>query len=1024
MPAPLAALAIPLISTEAVSGALTMLGIAGTAAAAGVAVGTAINKNSSSQEILTASDQFNAAQRDINMATSLSNTGGLTNEDKATIVAKYPYLTLDAGGNPAVKSDPATASGGSLQVQVDTNTSNITISNNVIGTQYPLESTDGPQNYAVNNLVTTIAQTSSDPNLEAFAANNTPAYNQSTLTKNDLLDTGVAGQNVSVASVDYLGTTPTDIGTASTQQSYVAPGFRSGALDQLPDNSISRPQQSLPAFTQVGVSGRPLVQTDENGLVVGSQVSPYSLAAAQSYAGSVAAAASISPSPSLPPAPPVGVSTTQYSSNDYATVNATQNSSTNSAGGSGGSVRGNILHNYTNYTYRFSLWAAGKDAINGIGLGSISTSDPSSILAGAECILADGGFGNYTPAQEFRKTVLGIDNVIMETSVGNGAETRGSDVVKMTFDIMEPYTVSFMGRLAKMCNRGNFSYAQGDVGNLFMVLKLEFLGYDDYGSPVTIDATKYFPINLIKIEFSIEKTRGAVYNITASPATHVALTQLDNQIPFHVEIKAQTVDELFNGPSSYGGGSQASGAAAQRATEKSSSSGSASGPSTVTKGLSQALNDNESYKLKQGYITTPNEYKFTFKNDEIKNAKLLDPNVIKEKSVTMSDNKANPAQIMAGKQGKLTVSSDKSSFRAQAGTKIIDFINQVMVVTNYMTDQYKPSANKNAPVKMWKIFPVVYFGEIDPKTNFFQRKVNYIVDQYYVFGLDHPNFGQQEIPGIVKIYDYMFTGKNTDVLDVQLKFVGMWVEIRNGAKKGYTENANDTIGIDPTSQQAAPADTTQDTRIIKPKYLFANGIANRQNSGSTTQTNNSLGVTELMEKLLDNDMDLQKLELTIVGDPDWIQQDYYLYGPSMPVGMTMPNGTITYHQQPAYFYFQFYAPQDDYDEYTGLFANGEQNSAFSGKYQVMKVTSEFKNGKFTQQLTNLRVRNQQNTQPTSQTRTDTAPSTPGFKSGANDPVPAERTQVTPVSVTTPSPVNLEPTGGPNIVSALQFGIGA
>ena len=1023
MPAPLAALAIPLISTEAVSGALTVLGIAGTATAAGVAVGTAINKNSSSQEILTASDQFNAAQRDINMATSLSNTGGLTNEDKAMIVAKYPYLTLDAGGNPAVKSDPATASGGSLQVQVDTNNNNLTISNNVVGTQYPLESTDGPQNYAVNNLVTTVAQTSSDPNLEAFAATNTPAYNQSTVNQNDLLDTGVIGQNVSVASVDYLGTTPTDLGTASTQQGYVAPGFRSGALDQLPDNSISRPQQVLPAFTQVGVSGRPLIQTDENGLVIGSQVSPYSTAVAQNYAGSVAAAAGISPSPDLPMAVPPGTNSPQYSSDaagSLASANASQNSAPSTASGGGGSVRPNILHDYANYTYRFSLWAAGFDAINAIGEGGISPGSPESILSGAECILADGGFGTYPAAREFSGTVLGIDNVVIESVVGKGAGARSTDMIGMKFNILEPYTVSLFNRLSKMAIRLN--YTGGDFSMLFFVLKLEFLGYDDYGNPVTIPATKYFPISMQKVELSIDKTRGAVYSVEASPATNAALAAFSNNIPCHVEIKATTVEELFNSNgASYAGGSQSSGAAAQRADSAATSTPASSGPATITKGLKDAMNDNETYLVKSGKKELPNDYKFVFKSSEIGQAKLLDPKIVKAASVAMSENKNDPAAIMAGKQGKLAVASDKNVFRAQAGTKVTDFFNSVMTVTDYMTSQYKPTADKGSPVNLWKIFPAIKFGPVDKKTNYFKYSVTYYIDKYVMHGLDHPNFGQVEIPGIMKSYNYIFTGKNQDVLDVELKYNYAFFEMRQGATVGYTQKANDQIGSDvqPRTDGAA----TQDDRIIKPKYLVSNGIANRQNSGSTTQSDASLGVTELMEKLLDNGGDLSELKLTIVGDPDWVQQDYFLFGPNMPQQTSLPNGTITYHANPAYFYFQFSAPQDDYDPYSGLFQATSDQATFSGKFMVNKVNSEFNKGKFTQTLENVRVRNQKNAQSSSQTRTDSAPGA-GFRSGATDQVKAEPATTAASSQAGFVPAAPEPTGGPNIVAALQFGMGA
>ena len=77
----------------------------------------------------------------------------------------------------------------------------------------------------------------------------------------------------------------------------------------------------------------------------------------------------------------------------------------------------------------------------------------------------------------------------------------------------------------------------------------------------------------------------------------------------------------------------------------------------------------------------------------------------------------------------------------------------------------------------------------------------------------------------------------------------------------------------------------------------------------------------------------------------------------------LQNGSINFSNA-VYFNFYFATPNVDYDENTGLFNPQGNYSEFSGIYYVSQVKSLFAGGKFTQKLSNFRVRNQEQVQTT------------------------------------------------------------
>ena len=669
-----------------------------------------------------------------------------------------------------------------------------------------------------------------------------------------------------------------------------------------------------------------------------------------------------------------------------------RNSTSSAGSGNGGNTpqssdTSNKLHAYANWTYKISIYAVPPSTINQMADGSITPGNERAILSGGVFVLSDGGRGASSGDTSFFPTDLGIDNIELESLVSPTQRTRGSDVLTMKFDIIEPYTVSFLEK-CKAIQEKFVPGVNASWDTTFFVMIIEFLGYDDLGRPKVIpQTTKYIPFTFLNMTFKVSAS-GAVYTCTAIPTNLLGNTGIDNVIPFHVETQAQTIGELFEAQSI--SGSQVTQNKSSRVDERgqttadlTAQSDLTKGSIIVTKGLQTALNKQEEDKCKIGpdgkplnkgqYL--PNSYIFKF-DDSILQATIADPKTFSTQSTgsTSGDNNDSKTQQLKdkGKVGSLVADFSKKTFRAQAGTKITDFINSVIKVSSYMTNQISTSQGDSKPVNVWKINPTVKFKTIDKGTNYYQREITYYVSPYTLRGQDAPGFGQQQVQKseIVKLYEYIYSGNNRDVIDVNIEYQMAFFEVRNGVSSRYTKDSNSTIE-ESNPKNVGIYDGHTDNRFFKPRYFHSTGIANQQNTGDTTANDSLITVQNFMEKLFDNGGDMVSLDITIIGDPDWISQDVPLYGPILPSGSYISTGSVNF-TNPVYFNFYFATPNKDYDDITGVFNSNGSYSQFSGVYQVISIKSNFNGGKFTQKLTNVRVRNQEPPKQTS-SRSDSAP---------------------------------------------------
>jgi hypothetical protein len=668
-------------------------------------------------------------------------------------------------------------------------------------------------------------------------------------------------------------------------------------------------------------------------------------------------------------------------------------------------VKENILHSYANWTYNLQLWAITKDNFNLISSGGIKIGSEPDLLKGRSQLLISNGGANKAiePRSSAFPTDFIIENLEIESIVGNkGPDARGADALTLKFDIIEPYTVSLLDRLIDL----SLILGMGaDFKTLIYCMKIQFFGYDELGTPKIIpNSTKWIPFSLLNIQFSITE-KGAVYQCQGIPVQNLVMTEIDNIVPFHVELKGQKVSDLFNATvSKTQTAAAASTGTAERKDEQPTPPN--NNNTTVTQGIAQAINDNESFKKERSKSQRfANVYAFEF-DQEIADATIVDPKKMLDAAREFSSTKGAAGQKAAadGRAGKLTLDPNTGTFRAQAGTKITDLIGAVLKVTSYMRDQVNENGqpDNSKPLKMWKIVPKLEIIDYDDKTNYWARKVTYVVKSFEYYGELHPQLPQKVLPptSVVKKYEYIFTGNNKDVVKVNLDFKIAFFEVRNGVKTNTTNRSNDGTGQD---DSATEADTSSQQVQSNPKagIMQVNGDASQTNTGAASGDKKSIVIGEMMTKLLDNGVDLLSLDIEIVGDPDWIQQDNILYGENVPKGQkTLSNRVINYQDSITCFQFEFKAPTTDYNDTTGLFDLSKSKTAmFSGTYQVIKINSSFRGGIFKQKLENVRVPKQK--------QTDTKPAA-SSKAAVKDPEPtvtaAPTTSSTPAVTSQGTPV--------------------
>ena len=403
-----------------------------------------------------------------------------------------------------------------------------------------------------------------------------------------------------------------------------------------------------------------------------------------------------------------------------------------------------------------------------------------------------------------------------------------------------------------------------------------------------------------------------------------------------------------------------------------------------TKSFAAAYNAWNQVEVKRGTFEVADEIQFVFRDTAIGDSSIVDPKKNSSRKVGETDAATNAKSTGDNKDAAPAVTADfQTTVRSlDAGTSINDIVNLALTNSKWWQEQTIDSATQNAssnntssnqpssstdntPLRMWKIVPSVILKEFDHKRNEWGKIITFYVDSYDVHQQDDDRMKKAAPPNPVKTYNYTYTGHNKAILNFELDFNTLYYNQINAdrgngsAATGPSQDSDEKNNNDKTSYD------NDKGRIDQTIKKGNSGTAQTTAGGSinTSVAQNAASAAESRYTSAGGDM--ITLDLTILGDPEFIKQDDLFLNPAT-VGddpkYAGTTGSLKMDESEIFCYVTFRTPSD-FNQATGLYDLDSSNkytvSEFSGYYQINTVSNEFKNGKFTQVLHMYRVKKQE-----------------------------------------------------------------
>lgn len=580
-----------------------------------------------------------------------------------------------------------------------------------------------------------------------------------------------------------------------------------------------------------------------------------------------------------------------------------------------------------------------------------------------------------------------INNFQMNSTIAATQATGNTNAVKFTFDIIEPHSMGLLLQSLQNAavNAGYVNY----LSNAPFVLKLDFMGYDETGKIYTSIKPKYYTVALVKVAFTVTEN-GSVYKCEAVPYNHKGFSDVVNTTYTDVKLTCSSTgvdagsvkDLLVTGENS----------------------------------LCAFLNANETKLVAEGQIGIPDVYEIQFPatSSEFKSASTAPATAAK----ASADPKEKPLTVIAGtnivvssdfgsndigssvfgfdqksggniafkkhgdqidektgivKRDQMTIDPKNRAFQFSQSQNLTAIINQIILSSDYSKKALDPKNLENGMIKWWKLDTQIQLNEFDPLIGDFAKKIIYRVVPFLVHHsvFSPPNaapVGYNEIKGmVVKEYNYIYTGQNTDVLkfDIEINnlfFTGMnpspaseSAKVANQDQKGVGE---DTPSVATTSKGSSPS--AQLANLGRSRLKRSPDLLNKPKGGSGDKTSEQVIAENFHSAFVNSGSgDLINVNLEILGDPYWMVDSgfaNYFSPASAKSKFITEDGTANYESGDVMIYLTFRTPAD-IDEATGLyqFPTAGKESPFSGLYRVLGCENSFNDGIFKQKLKCVRM---------------------------------------------------------------------
>jgi hypothetical protein len=624
-------------------------------------------------------------------------------------------------------------------------------------------------------------------------------------------------------------------------------------------------------------------------------------------------------------------------------------------------------------------------------------------------------FGKIGRASEWLDDFF-IDDFKMVQLVAPNSQGRTSNTLDIEFTLIEPYGLSLLDRLISTAKR----LREKTYTHLCYLLQIDF--YDETG--LLAEHSKRIPMQFTNMNIKVGP-KGSEYRISALPFSHQAMLESYGSTPANFEVSGATLREFFKDAEPLDNSTASVYAGATKIRNELTSEGQSSAYVGIRKLNAeefQASLRSSTFKV-NSYTAAFNAYqkilhdnnildknkkpsriKVRFHDDIIAKEKITQP--VTDTTVGKSPT-VNPDTYQPGTN--VNPDQEAKNWVMSAGTSVVEVINQAMMNSEYIRSQVllakKGEENKTAQregvVNWWRVLPSVKIIDFDESSQRWSFETTYFVIPYVVYNTRHRHLPLSKVTRAqcVKEYNYLYTGKNTSVIDFQVEFNMLYLTIASG----MLENNVDDPLRQPQGSNEVEEGKNQDNRT--PTQLFRGSNNNNNivinpvrtgivNSNSPEIKNKGLErdpIAAALSAIADSIYtkstgDMLNATIKIIGDPHLIKQDDIYFNPAsfysesnrdtgkgtdgiqLPkewsntadVSRALANNSLIMDAGHVLCYVEIRNPAD-IDESTGglrKFKQAGDYSAFTGVFFIYEVTTELKAGAFTQTLELIRYQHQ------------------------------------------------------------------
>lgn len=584
-----------------------------------------------------------------------------------------------------------------------------------------------------------------------------------------------------------------------------------------------------------------------------------------------------------------------------------------------------------------------------------------------------------------------IDNLEIVNTLGQ-RHGKNNMISTISFDILEPYSMGLFLQSVQAAAYNNGHKAYTEAPFLF---KIEFRGAKENGSMSTVpNTTRYFVFRFAEIGFKVTSS-GTTYHCTGYNWASQAFTNKYNQLKSDKSIQGKTIQEVLqSGPESLqavvnrrfqqlvkdgtikvadeivimfptdissAGTSTTSGSAVKNTATTTPSAQTAD---DIGKKIGVSRNDKKLLVQAASEVNEIGASSMGFSLDR------------KAGQPTLSEEKVYDPATQTWVRSTLQVDPKTGNFTFAQDSTVVNAITQVVLASEWIKKTLGTGAVDGKGQRNWfNIESQVYNVSTDDNLKSTGQKPKLIVYRVvpYTFHISSAPMATNTKPPVDKLlkeaakrYDYIYTGKNSEVINFNIEFSTGFAQIMAADNLGLNPDKVNPNGASldrnkEKNEQQIVKDGNNPAKGTTPSALnYTQTLFHSERQGGTKINDDARRAASVFHQAITKGIEQMELNLEIVGDPYFLAQSGQGNYTSKPTSKQNVNKDMTVNWQNGQvdLLINFRTPID-INQSTGLYNFGAGTKTvpvtqFSGLYHVVECKNTFKGGKFTQALTGMR----------------------------------------------------------------------